>query len=99
MSDPARAVRAARQAVALFEPERGLLAVEGGDRLRWLDGMISADVSALAPGPRRSGAYALFLTPKGRIVADLHVLQLGDSLWLDLAAEATTAVLERLGPG
>ncbi|NRA08398.1 MAG: aminomethyl transferase family protein [Myxococcales bacterium] len=96
MSDPARAVRAARQAVALFEPERGLLAVEGGDRLRWLDGMISADVSALAPGPRRSGAYALFLTPKGRIVADLHVLQLGDSLWLDLAAEAATAVLERL---
>lgn len=96
MSDPARAVRAAHEAVALFEPERGLLAVEGGDRLRWLDGMISADVSALAPGPQRSGAYGLFLTPKGRIVADLHVLQLGDSLWLDLAAEAASAVRERL---
>ena len=96
MIDPTHAVRAAREAVALFEPERGLLAVEGGDRLRWLDGMISADVSVLAPGPQRSGAYGLFLTPKGRIVADLHVLQLGDSLWLDLAAEAAAAVRERL---
>jgi len=96
VSERASAVRAARQAAALFEPARGLLAVEGGDRLRWLDGMISADVAALEPGPRRSGAYALFLTPKGRIVADLHVLQLGDVLWLDLAAEAATAVRERL---
>ena len=96
MSDPVEVARAARRAVGLFEPERGLLVVEGRDRLGWLDGMLSADVAALEPGPRRSGAYALLLTPKGRIVADLHVLQLGDALWLDLPAEAAPVVRERL---
>ena len=96
MSDPAAVVRATRSAAGLFEPERGLLEVEGRDRLRWLDGMLSADVAALEEGPQRSGAYALFLTPKGRIVADLHVLQLGDALWLDLPREATPAVQQRL---
>ena len=96
MSDPAAAARAARRAAALFEPARGLLEVGGRDRLRWLDAMLSADVASLEVGPRHSGVYALFLTPKGRIVADLHVLQLGDVLWLDLPAEAAPTVRERL---
>lgn len=96
MSDPAAVTQAARRAAGLFEPARGLLAVEGRDRLRWLDGMLSADVASLEAGTRRSGAYALFLTPKGRIVADLHVLQLGTVLWLDLPGEVVPGVRKRL---
>ena len=76
--------------------ERALVEVRGGDRVRWADGMLSNDVGALAPGPRRSGCQALLLTPQGRIVADLHVLARADSLWLELAAGARAELLERL---
>jgi folate-binding protein YgfZ len=76
---------------------RGVIAVAGSDRRRWLNGMISNDVSQLAPGTSGSGCYATLLTPQGRIVADLQVLERGDEFWLDLAADAVDAVIERLG--
>jgi len=72
---------------------RGVIEVSGGDRVRWLDGMISADVKSLAPG---SGAFGLLLTRQGRVVADLHVLARTDSLWLELEAAGIEAVLARL---
>ena len=87
-------LRAVREDAGLFRlPERGVLEVLGADRVRWLDGMISADVKALAPP---GGAPGLLLTRQGRIVADLHVLARSDSLWLDLEAAALPAVSQRL---
>lgn len=94
MSD---AVRATRRAAGLFAlAGRGLLEVRGGDRARWLDGMVSNDVSRLAPGPRTSGCYATLLTRTGRIVADLHVLAREDCFWLESSAEATAAARAQL---
>jgi folate-binding protein YgfZ len=88
---------AVRRSAGLFRlRERGLIAVEGADRVRWLNGMVSNDVAVLQPGTGRSGCYALLLTPKGGIVADLHVLQMGDAFWLELAAQALGPTLERL---
>ncbi len=95
----AEQVAAVRRGVGLFRlEERGLLRVVGGDRVRWLDGMLSNDVASLAPGTERSGCHALLLTRQGRIVADLHVLLRGQSVWLELPREAlahTREVLER----
>jgi len=86
-----------RAAAGLFRPvARGLIAVEGGDRVRWLNGMLTNDVAKLAPGRERSGCYALLLTRIGRIVADLHVLVRGDGFWLECAAEAVAPVLTTL---
>ena len=48
---------------------RGWLEVAGEDRVRWLDGMISGDVEALAAGDEGSGCYATLLTNRGAIVA------------------------------
>ena len=48
--------------------------------------MVSNDVAQLEPGTSGSGCYAVLLTPQGRIVADLQVLQRGDVFWLDVAA-------------
>ncbi len=88
---------AIRQGAGLFRlPGRGLLRVRGADRVRWLDGMLSNEIKSLAPGPERSGCYALLLTRQGRIVADLHVLQRGDELWLEGDAEALRAAREAL---
>jgi folate-binding protein YgfZ len=58
--------------------------------------MISNDVSALVPGPDRSGCPALLLTPKGAVVADLQVLVRDDEIWLEVARFAAAQVVERL---
>jgi folate-binding protein YgfZ len=93
-ADLARELAALRAGAGLFRlPGRGVLAVAGADRVRWLDGMITADVKALAPG---SGAPGLLLTRQGRVVADLHVLARADELWLELEAAALPAVAEQL---
>jgi len=79
---------------ALFRlPERGVIEVAGSDRMRWLDGMISADVKSARPG---DGAFGLLLTRQGRIVADLHVLVRPEVCWLELERAGVATVLSRL---
>ncbi len=88
---------AVRRGAGLFRiAHRGLVAVEGADRVRWLDGMVSNDVSALAEGPERSGCQALLLTRQGRIVAELQILCRGDAFWLETESEAVAPLIERL---
>ena len=94
MSDAIHAIRAA---AGLFRlARRGLICVEGGDRVRWLDGMLSNDVASLEPGPDRSGCPALLLTRTGRIQADPQVVTLGDDFWLELDGDAVSATLATL---
>jgi folate-binding protein YgfZ len=89
---------AVRRGAGLFRAlPRAVVEVEGSDRVRWLNGMITNDVSALDTGPANSGRYAALLSPKGRIIADLQVLERGDAFWLDVDAGAVTRVLETLG--
>jgi aminomethyltransferase len=67
----------------------------GKDRVRWLNGMVTNHVGALAPN---AGCYAFVLNAQGRIQGDMDIYQRGDALWLetDLAqAAALTAFLER----
>lgn len=90
-------VLAVRRGAGLFRlADRGLLRVEGGDRVRWLDGMLSNDVANLAPGPERSGCYAALLTRQGRIVADFQVLLRDACLWLETAREALPTAVQTL---
>lgn len=94
---PGERAVAVRSSAGLFRlRDRGLVEVEGSDRVRWLNGMLSNDVARLAPGGDRSGCYALLLTPRGRIAADLQVLDRGDAFWLELAADAVERVMGRL---
>ena len=89
-------VQIARRGAVLFSTPRGSVRVSGADRVRWLNGMVSGDVAALTPGPEHSGCYALMLTPKGSIIADLHVRLATDALLLDLERDATAEVIARL---
>jgi folate-binding protein YgfZ len=51
---------------------RGAVAVGGRDAARLLQSIVTNDVEALAVG---ASVYALLLTPKGRPLADMHVLR------------------------
>ncbi len=64
----------------LDRSERGKLALTGPDAASFLQGQVSNDIEALMPG---QGCYAAFLTPKGKMLGDLRVLQTGEELLLD----------------
>jgi tRNA-modifying protein YgfZ len=81
----------------LFElPERGVVAVSGADRERWLDGMLTNEVKGIAAGGARSGCYALALTREGRIVAEVHVIARASDLLLELERTAIPGLLAHL---
>ncbi len=64
----------------LDRSQRGKLALSGPDAKAFLQGQVSNDVEALRPG---SGCYAAFLTPKGKMLGDLRILDAGEELLLD----------------
>jgi folate-binding protein YgfZ len=72
---------------------RGQIAVAGPDRLTFLHGLLTNDTASLAPG---RGCYAAWLTPQGRMLCDVHVLESGDMVLLDVPAAETDAIAARL---
>jgi tRNA-modifying protein YgfZ len=64
----------------LDRSERGKLALTGSEAKSFLQGQVSNDVEGLAPG---SGCYATFLTPKGKMLGDLRILDAGEEILLD----------------
>lgn len=73
--------------------ERRQIAVTGRDRAGYLQGLLTNDIPALAAG---SGCYSAWLTPQGRMLTDMHVLESGSMILLDVPAETAQATLERL---
>jgi tRNA-modifying protein YgfZ len=63
--------------------DRALLAVRGAEAADYLQGQLTNDVEALAPG---EGCYAALLDRKGRMQGDIAVLRRGDEEFL-LATE------------
>jgi tRNA-modifying protein YgfZ len=73
--------RSATEACGLLDrSERGKLALTGADAKSFLQGQVTNDVEALSPG---QGCYAAFLTPKGKMLGDLRILDAGDEILLD----------------
>ena len=64
----------------LDRSERGKLALTGAAAKEFLQGQVTNDVESLSPG---AGCYAAFLTPKGKMLGDLRILDAGDELLLD----------------
>ncbi len=69
------------------------LEMRGEDRVRFLHGLTSCDVKALEPG---DGTYGFVTDIKGKVLADIAVLALGDRLWLELPMGTAEAVAAHL---
>jgi tRNA-modifying protein YgfZ len=67
----------------LDRSERAKFVVRGGEAVDFLQGQVSNDVEALAPG---TGCYAAILNHKGKLRTDLRILRGEDFLWLDSEA-------------
>jgi folate-binding protein YgfZ len=64
----------------LDRSERGKLALSGPDAKSFLQGQVTNDVEGLSAG---EGCYAAFLTPKGKMLGDLRILDASEELLLD----------------
>src|SRR5215831_295651 len=74
---------------------RGRLRFEGDDAVAFLHAQVTNDVRALTRG---QGVYAAYLTPQGRMTADLRIHHLGDHLIAGVApglAEALAKAFEQ----
>jgi folate-binding protein YgfZ len=86
--------RAARTNGAIIDrSDRGGIVVSGNDRRSYLHGLLTNDVEALHAG---QGCYAAYLTPQGRMIADLWVYELGDVILLSIARDVKDTVLTKL---
>jgi folate-binding protein YgfZ len=91
-ADTTDARRAIAEGAGLVDrSERGKLALCGPDAKAFLAGQVTNDVEALVPG---TGLYAALLTPKGKMLGDLRVLDTGDELLLDTERSALQAVFD-----
>ena len=59
---------------------RSNLSLTGGDRVRWLNGMVTNNIRDLQPG---YGVYAFLLNPQGHILGDLYAYNRGEALLVD----------------
>jgi folate-binding protein YgfZ len=74
-------------------PGRTVLAVTGADRVTFLNGLVSNDVSLAAPG---HAVWAALLNPQGKWLADFFILADAERLLLDCAADRAALVAQRL---
>jgi folate-binding protein YgfZ len=81
------------EAASVDRSERAWVVVSGTDRRSYLHGLLTNDIVALQPG---QGCYAAYLTPQGRMIADLWVYELGDVLLLSMARDVKPVVLAKL---
>jgi folate-binding protein YgfZ len=95
--EPAAADRLLTEEVGLVDrSERGKLALSGPEAKAFLNGQVTNDVEALAGG---SGCYAALLTNKGKMLADLRVIDTGEELWLDTERIALQALFDAMRRG
>jgi folate-binding protein YgfZ len=86
--------RALRESAGLVaRPDRRTFAVAGAEAAEYLQGQLTNDIEALAPG---EGSYAALLDRKGRIQGDMRVLRLAEEVRLETEAAAGDAVLRHL---
>ena len=88
--DPYQAAR--RRAAFIDLSGRGRIVLAGADRASYLQGLLTNDVTALEPG---EGCYSAYLTPQGRMMADMAVVNLGRELLLDVDPSVTAMLLDR----
>lgn len=83
-----------RGAGLLDSPHRGTLRLTGEERLDFLSRMVTQELKDLVPGGARE---AFWLNRKGRIEADLLLIELGDELLVDVDICQAARAIQTLG--
>jgi folate-binding protein YgfZ len=85
---------AVRERAALIDrSSRGKISLTGSDRAGFLHALLTNDIARLTPG---TGTYAAYLTPQGRMISDMRVVEAGEELLLDVESSVVHSLAERL---
>jgi folate-binding protein YgfZ len=80
-ADPQQEFRALNSGCGIYDLGfRARISLTGGDRTRWLNGMVTNNIRDLAAG---HGLYAFLLNPQGRILGDMHAYNLGETIMVE----------------
>ena len=80
-------------AVIADRSSRGAVVVTGSDRRSFLHALLTNDIASLAPG---KGTYAAYLTPQGRMICDMRVVETGAGVILGVERDVAAPLAERL---
>jgi len=78
---------------ALIAKRRGLLRITGEDRVPFLQGLVTNDVTKAAAG---HAVYSALLTAQGRFLHDFFIVPQADGLLIDCEAERRADLVRRL---
>jgi folate-binding protein YgfZ len=82
-----------KSAVIVDRSQQGTIALTGVDRASFLHALLTNDIARLTRG---TGAYSAYLTPQGRMIADMRVVETGDRMLLGVENEIAAPLAERL---
>lgn len=74
--------------------DRGVLEIAGEDRRAFLQGLVSNDVTKVAPD---RAIYAALLTAQGKFLHDFFIIAIGEAFYLDSEAARLADLKRRLG--
>jgi folate-binding protein YgfZ len=80
-------------AVMIDQPRQGTIALTGADRASFLHSLLTNDIATLTKG---TGTYAAYLTPQGRMISDMRVVETGSRMLLGVERDVAGALAERL---
>ena len=84
---------AAHNSAALVErSSQGTVALTGADRASFLHALLTNDIAGLPAG---RGVYAAYLTPQGRMISDMRVIETGARLLLSVDRHVAAPLAER----
>ena len=79
-------------AVLIERSSQGTVALTGADRASFLHALLTNDIAGL---PKGRGVYAAYLTPQGRMISDMRVIETGSRLLLNVDRHVAAPLAER----
>ena len=71
---------------------QGTIALTGADRASFLHALLTNDIASLTRG---QGVYAAYLTPQGRMISDMRVIETGTRMLLGVERDIAAPLAER----
>jgi folate-binding protein YgfZ len=75
-----------------LDPARSLFRITGADRVDFLQGLVSNNLTRLDAGV----VYTAFLSPQGKYLVDFFLIQDGEGILLDVAEPLAAGLIQRL---
>ncbi|MGB0682533.1 MAG: YgfZ/GcvT domain-containing protein [Magnetovibrionaceae bacterium] len=81
------------QATLVALEDRGLIAIGGADRVTFLQGLVTSDITKLTA---TNAQWAAFLTAQGKYLFDFFVFEAGEAIWLEVEKARIPDFMKRL---